>query len=249
MLPVWTKEYEMKTWQTDGERNKNSAGECIQGKPAPVFPEMRTFCWKLSPRSFFFMSYFSVLSTFTLEGLILLPFFPFSCSIPQHRGQHLAGWVQILYLWMGKSDNFHGHCLLRIAAVQLQHINAMQKDSNASHSGFKIINIWLKQIGLDRYKPRAEFNAKCTQKIWIIALCCNLGTDSIQEDNSFWCRKQQFYSHLNFLLTSPGNYLSVRHPLTQSNFSNVSDCSSVLYSYSSQGENSSWNGFRKHSSK
>lgn len=60
-----------------------------------------------------------------------------------------------------------------------------RKKSNASHSGFKVINTWLKPIGLDGYEPRAEFHAKCTQKVWIIALCYKMGTDSIQEGNSF----------------------------------------------------------------
>lgn len=61
----------MKTWQTDGERNTNSAGDCIQGKPAPMFLEMRTFSWKLV---LFLMLCYSVLSTFTLVGLIWYTF-------------------------------------------------------------------------------------------------------------------------------------------------------------------------------
>lgn len=36
---------------------------------------------------------------------------------------------------------------------------------------------------LDGYKPRAESCPKCTQSIQIIALHCNLGTDSFKKVN------------------------------------------------------------------
>lgn len=53
MLPVQANRYKMKKWQTDGERNTtNSAGDCVQGQPAPMFSKLWTFCWKLSPWSF-----------------------------------------------------------------------------------------------------------------------------------------------------------------------------------------------------
>lgn len=89
-------------------------------------------------------------------------------SIPQHRGQHLAGQLQALYLWLGKSDTFHGHCLLLMQLCISDTQTLCRKKFNTSHSGFKIINIWLKQIGLDGHKPREEFHAKCTQNFGLL---------------------------------------------------------------------------------
>lgn len=206
----------MKTWQTDGERNTNSAGNCIQGKPAPMFPEMKTFCWKLSLWSF---SLCNIVCCQLLHWKGSFWYhFSLQHSIPQHRFLCLC---PTAFRAAPNILSVNGEIrqlpwvlpAFEAAAVHLQHINAKQKESNASHSSIKIINIWLKPVELDGCKRRPEFHAKCPQKLWIIALCCNLVTDSIQEGNSFWCREQQFYTHLNFLLKSPGNYLSVRHPL------------------------------------
>lgn len=209
----------MKTWQTDGKRNTNSAGDCIQGQPAPMFPEMRTFCWKLSPWSFFVCQMILCCQLLHWKGSFWYHFshFPAALHSPTQVSLPLAKTLQgsskpCICEW-GDRQLPWTLPALEAAAVRLQHINALQQESNTSHSGFETINIWLKSIGLDGYKPRAEFCAKCTKKVWIIALCCNLGTDSIQEGNSFWCREQQFYGHLNFLLKSPGNYISMRHPL------------------------------------
>lgn len=169
MLPVWTKQYEMKTWQTDGERNTNSAGECIQGKPAPMFPEMGTFCWKLSSRSFFLCCISMCCQLLHWKGSLWYYFSHFSAAVHSPtQGTAPCRAAPSTVSVTGEIRHLPQTLPALDAALHLWHTNAMQKKINASHSGFKIINIWLKQIGLDGYKPREEFHAKCTQNFGLL---------------------------------------------------------------------------------
>lgn len=206
MANRWGKEHKFSWWLHPGPASAHVPWD-----------ENRTFSWKLSPWSFFVRQMILCCQLLHWKGSFWYHFSHFPAALCSRS--HCL-WPRPCRVAPNVSVNGEIRQLpwtlpaLEAAAVRLQHINAMQQESNKSHSGFEIINIWLKSIGLDGYKPRAEFHAKLTQKVWIIALCCNLGTDSIQEGNSFWCREWQFYSRLNFLLKSPGNYLSVRHALT-----------------------------------
>lgn len=134
---------------------------------------------------------FHVLWAFSLEGLILMPLFLSFCgaTFPIRAQVCLQLRPRRAALCMGKSGNFHGHFLLLKlqSCISSAELPCSKKLASDKDSVLKIINIRLKSIGLDGYKPRAEFCPNCSQNFWIFALHCNLGTDSVWERKCFWC--------------------------------------------------------------
>lgn len=119
MLPVQANRYKMKKRQTDGERNTtNSAGDCIQGQPAPMFSKLGTFCWKLSPWPFLHEISICVNSYYRgSRSDATFPIFQQHCISWSGTGLSVSSWdlsgpPWTYYLCMGKSDKFHGHFLL-----------------------------------------------------------------------------------------------------------------------------------------
>lgn len=206
MANRWGKEHKFSLWVHSGQTSSRVPwDENILLNPVSVI--------------LFFNVIFQCVVKFYTGRAHLIPLSPFFCSTTfpntslSASGQHLAGQLQMFYLWVGKSDDFHGHCLLLMQLCISNTINLMQKESNTSHSSFKIINTWLKQIGLDRYEPRTEFHANIPKKLGLLLYVVTWELIQFKEGILSDAKNSNFIVTSTSFLKSPGNYLSVRHPL------------------------------------